>query len=515
MTTGNLKSLNREISKTNLLFISFAAIFGSGWLFAPFYAAQMAGPASLLAWFLGALMSAVIGITMAEVTTLFPKTGGLNVVAGKTHGELLSLFITSFNLLVFIILPALEVRAVLQYSASRFPFLAMENHELSALGYVFAFLLLSFVTLVNLYGSKVMTWATNVMVIFKVITPILVCVSFLFILYHSGKLDHSTLTHFFPIPWNQVFQAIATSGIIFSFNGFNQATIFAGEAKNPQKTIPFAILGSLAFSGALYILIQYCFLLAIPKENLAQGWAHLSFPGDQGPFAGIAVLLGLHWLLAIIYADAVISPLGTALTYASGAPRLFFTLGEHHKIFPGLTQLTRSGVPAIAILLTFALEIMIFILLPSLKAMIALLVAAFVLCYTVSPASLLVLRHTHPSVHRPFRIKSAPLACFLSLFFSLLMGFSSGWVALRNLTGVTIILIGIFIKMKWTEKETLTASLRSASWFILQLLGLLCLSYGEKEKMLTFPQVILGLIILSGMSIFLSLKSRLSYCTEA
>src|SRR3954465_6889328 len=103
MPTGTVK---RELGTTNLLFISFAAIFGSGWLFAPFYAAQMAGPASLLAWGLGAVMSAVIGVTMAEVITLFPNTGGLNSVALITHGELLAFFVTVFNILVFIILPA-------------------------------------------------------------------------------------------------------------------------------------------------------------------------------------------------------------------------------------------------------------------------------------------------------------------------------------------------------------------------------------------------------------------------
>ena len=123
MKQNKLKKSELKISHLNLLMISFAAIFGSGWLFAPLYAAQLAGPNSILAWCLGAAMAAVIGITMAEVTVLFPKNGGLNQIAQITHGDSLSLFVSVFNLLVFVVLPTLEVRAVLQYTDSYFHFL--------------------------------------------------------------------------------------------------------------------------------------------------------------------------------------------------------------------------------------------------------------------------------------------------------------------------------------------------------------------------------------------------------
>ncbi len=504
--------MKKELGKINLLFISFAAIFGSGWLFAPLYAAQMAGPASLLAWFIGAIISAVIGITMAEVITLYPRAGGLNSVAQLTHGPLLGLYIVIFNLLVFIILPAIEVRAVLQYISShpQYSDLMRSEGNLTVKGYLFSFILLFLINAVNLYGAKMTAWVTSVSVVFKIVTPILICGSFFYVVSASHGIGRIGFESFLPLRWDQIFQAIATSGIIFSFNGFNQATIFAGEAKNPQRTIPFAILGSLAFSGALYIFIQYVFLISIPQESLVNGWSKLSFPGDGGPFAGIAVLLGLNWILGVIYADAVISPMGTAFSYASAAPRLFYSVSESMGVFPKLKKLNRHGVPTYAIVMTALAEIIVFVLLPSLKAMIAILVAAFVLCYTVAPASLLTLRETDSDAPRQFRVPQVKLMSYLSLLFSNLMVLSCGWSALRNLLILTgVFLIASVVVAITSRKRKIFSDIRGSEWFLIQIIGMGVLSYLRDHQKVDFTYSGVAVAVLSGFVLILSQKTRI------
>ena len=515
-----------RFSKVSLLLISFAAIFGSGWLFAPFYAAKIAGPAALIAWVLGALISMVIGLTMAEVITLFPKSGGLNSIAGMTHGNLLAFFLTLFHLLVFVVLPAIEVRAIIQYSASRYNFLMNSSDEISLYGYGVAVFLLALITLVNLYGAKLTLVLNNLMVVFKVITPILVCVGFPYAVMQTESFSASRFTDVFaqlwPVPWDQVLKAISVSGIIFSFNGFNQATLYAGEAREPQRAVPFAILGSLVFSGALYFVIQYVFLVSVPPESYAQGWSSLAFAGDQGPFAALAVFLGLHWLLVIIYADAVISPLGTAFNYASSAPRLFYTLAQSNPTFERFMKLNRHGVPFLAMLLTFVLEFAAFVFLPSLKAMISILVSAFVLCYTTAPASLLTLRKTHAHLPRPFKMRYAPLFGYFSVFFSNLMAFSCGWMALRNLIFAAFIVfiliagsvgMSLFLAHDKTKidarKKQFHRDVRGVSWFLAQMAGLVILSYLENFAGLPFYFSFLGVAGVSAGALLLSQKVRL------
>ncbi len=486
-------SLKREISKTQLLLISFAAIFGSGWLFAPLYAAQIAGPFALLAWVIGAAISTIIGITMAEVVVLYPKSGGLSSIVRGTHGDFLSLLITILNLAVFVILPAIEVRAVLQYISP----LLKSFQFYSELGTVseasLAITLLTLITLANLYGAKVTASITKAVVFFKLMTPVFICIAFTYSLGLSHALDTSRLgfKSADSIPWTQIFQAIATSGIIFSFNGFNQATLFAGEAKNPKSAIPFAILGSLMISAVLYLSIQYVFIMAVPADSLAQGWQNISFPGDDGPFAGLAITLGLGSLLSMIYLDAVISPLGTAFTYSSAAPRLLYSLSEGSTIELPQLKLNRHGIAPVTLFGTLLLESIAYILLPNLKAMIALLVAAFVLCYTVAPVSLLILRKTQPRLPRPFRVKWAPVACYFSIFFSNLMVFSCGWIALRNLAVFSGAVLGTYLLflIKKNVKLGLYSILKSSGWFLFQIFALGALAWYQSETVLSFTAI--------------------------
>lgn len=506
MTSRHLK---HEMSGYQLLFLSFAATFGSGWLFAPLFAAQMAGPASLVAWLLGGLMSMVIGLTIAEVVALHPKTGGLTHVSNITHGHMLSICITVLNLLVFLILPAIEVRAVMQYASSYMSGIT-QGDEFTVLGYALSFALLTVITLVNLYGVKTTARLTEIVVIFKILTPVLICFTFLYVLTNSGLIDNARLFEGSPslsaIPWNAVFKAIATSGIIFSFNGFSQAALYAGEARNPQKSVPFAILGSLVLSASLYMLIQYVFLMAIPQEHLAQGWANVSFPGDQGPFVGLAVMLGATWILSIVYADSIISPLGTGFAYASAAPRLVFSLGENTELLRPLLKLNRFGVSTFTIIFTLVAECIAFILLPNLKMMIAILVAAFVLCYTVAPASLLVLRKTQPDLQRPFRVFAAPIVSYLSIFFSNIMVFSCGWIALRNLSVFSMGLMALLLVLQRGSEGN--KQFKGCLWFLFQLFAILGLSYWDHLNALSFPTMFFSVAGISAASLYFAISGR-------
>ena len=60
------------------------------------------------------------------------------------------------------------------------------------------------------------------------------------------------------------------SGIIFSYLGFEQADQLAGEAKNPKRDIPIAVIGSIVLGLIIYILLQLVFLLALPASAIGE-----------------------------------------------------------------------------------------------------------------------------------------------------------------------------------------------------------------------------------------------------
>ena len=80
----------RSISSISLLFASISAILGSGWLFAAYYTAQLAGPGAFLAWILGGVAVIIIAYTYAEISAMIPVTGSTARIPRYTHGTIVS-----------------------------------------------------------------------------------------------------------------------------------------------------------------------------------------------------------------------------------------------------------------------------------------------------------------------------------------------------------------------------------------------------------------------------------------
>ncbi len=123
---------------------------------------------------------------------------------------------------------------------------------------------------------------------------------------------------------------LATGGIIFSYQGFEQAIQFGGETRNPGRNMPFVVIGSMLVGLVLYIAPQVAFLGALEPSNLSKGWDEITFPGLAGPFAGLATAVGASWLAVLLYIDVAVSPGGTGLLYSALSACLSFALARNH-----------------------------------------------------------------------------------------------------------------------------------------------------------------------------------------
>src|SRR5215208_112902 len=87
-------SLNRRFTPLNLLLLSINGMVGSAWLFAPLYAAKIAGSAALIAWLIGGLGTVLIALTFAELSVLFPVAGGSAQIPQLSHGNFTSFMLS-------------------------------------------------------------------------------------------------------------------------------------------------------------------------------------------------------------------------------------------------------------------------------------------------------------------------------------------------------------------------------------------------------------------------------------
>ena len=101
--------------------LSINGMVGSAWLFVPLYAAKIAGSGAIMAWIIGGLATAVIALTFAELSVLFPVAGGTAQIPQLSHGSVTSFAFSWIAWLSALTMAPIEVQAVLQYAGTRFP----------------------------------------------------------------------------------------------------------------------------------------------------------------------------------------------------------------------------------------------------------------------------------------------------------------------------------------------------------------------------------------------------------
>lgn len=507
--------LIRRFTPLHMLFLSINGIIGSAWLFAPLYAAQIAGPAVLISWVLGGLGTLLIAITFAEISTMLPVTGGTTNFAELTHGATTGFVISWVSWLSCVTMPPIEVQAVLQYLSTYLPSLSIKHGQtiaLSHFGLFWAILLMLGLTLLNIASFKGFIRTNFIIFSFKVLVILLT----IFWLLHSHfQLSNFSLGHNNnSFSWPAILSAIATGGIAFALTGFKHGFELAGEMTKPNLTIPLAIIGSVLVCLALYIGLQIAFIGALSPTALAHGWGHLSFSGDAGPFVGIAFGLGLFFLVKLLLVDAFISPLGAGLIYTTSTARIIYAMSQNHYIAPFFSKLNQEKMPLYAIWFNFFVGISLFLPFPGWQNMVSFLVSAVVISYAMGPLALVCLRKQMPQQKRGFTLPFGTPLSLLAFYFCNLLSFWTGWETLHKLSIALAVGTVLLLSNRYFRKNNPLIGLKALYWLIPYLGGLLILSYlgeyGGGRHLITFGWDFLIIAVFSVAIFILAIKTRLA-----
>ncbi len=471
--------LKRSIGTCSLLFAAVGGIVGSGWLLGPFFAAKLAGPAAVLSWLIGGCLMMVIALTFAELASSFPVAGGTVRFLQFSHGSLVSFSMAWIGWLASLAIAPIETMALLHYASSYLPGLMHVvggTRVLSAVGIVSAGALLFLICVINSLGVKVLAKTNSLVVMLKLLVPIATILILVTFSFHADNFVFGG--GFVPLGLKGVFASLPSAGVIFSFIGYSPAIQLAGEAKNPSRSIPIAIIGGLLLCILLYILLQVVFVGALDFSALSNGWDRLSFSGDAGPFAGIAMSLGLAWFAKLLFVDAAVSPFGTALIHTATASRICYGLGKNGFLPQAMLKLNRFGIPVRVVALNFLMGLLLFLPFPSWQRMMGFLVSALVFAYAVGPLSLVVLRKTLPNRARPFKVPVPYFFCLLAFYICNLIIFWTGWLVVsKMLIAMGIGYIVLIVYKNTQHGAQLHLHCRKAWWVFCYIIALGVLTY--------------------------------------
>lgn len=512
---------SRRLSPATLFMVSMNGIIGSGWLFAPYYAAKIAGSGAVISWIIGGLAVILISVTFAELSTMLPVTGGTAHIPQISHGAFASFILSWIAWVTALILAPIEVQAVLQYSALYFTSLMHVVDgvpRLTHIGYMWAALLMLSLCFVNVFSYRGLVRSNFILFVFKftvIILTVFAIIKTKFIPANFvGMTDSVTTAH----GWQAIFSAIATGGVIMAFNGFKNGVELAGEANKLSVAIPLSTAGSVLACLLLYLGLQVSFIGALDSSSIQNGWANLSFSGDIGPFVGLAAAIGLGWLLNLLYANAIISPLGAGLIYVTSTARILYAMSRIGYVPKFLSKLNKQRLPMYAIAVNFGLGMLSFLPLPGWQSMVNFMVSAMVITYAMGPIALLSLRLSLPENERPFRLPAARTLSLVAFYFCNLMSYWTGWETISKLS--IMILVGIFLfalAYMRGSADIHRKELKSAIWIIPYLCGLVTISYfgsfGGKQ-IIPFGWDFLVIAVFSVIILCLAVMSRATLTSE-
>ena len=508
---GHHGELKREIGFWGLTFISLGSIIGSGWLLGALYAAIAAGGASLVAWVLAAGMLMVLALIHAELGTAYPVAGGTSRFPYFAFGALAGFTAGWAAYLQAVTTAPIEVEASIQYLdgtdwAQQHFVMLKSNGTLNTRGLLVAVAAMLFFTFINVMGAKLLSESNSAMVIWKVLVPALTIIVLISLSFHISNFTAGG--GFAPYGVHGIFAALP-AGVVFALQGFEQAVQMGGEAKDPQRTVPRAVITAMLVGATIYILLEIAFIGALDPAHLANGWQHPLGPGVvTSAYYTLAIAVGAGWLAKILLVDAVISPAGTGLIYLGTSARISYALGEDDVMPDWLTKTSKRHVPVYSILLAFVIGVLAFLPFPSWSSLIGLVTSATAIMYAFAPVSLAALHLRDPSRSRAYRVPWPLIMNPLGFIFADLIIYWGGFEATWKL------LVGIFFGRVIFEIELRRrddvhredVDWRAASWIWPWLIGMTILGllgrYGSGSESYLPEWIDLAFVIVFSLVIF-------------
>jgi amino acid transporter len=155
----------------------------------------------------------------------------------------------------------------------------------------------------------------------------------------KGGADTNTLSVFDPgqTSLNDVF-----NGILFAvtlFIGFEIAASIGEETRDPKRSIPIAVMGSVAIVSIFYLLVSYAGTIGFGVKDIAK------WPADPSPMGTLANQYVGNWLSVIVDLVIPLDALSVAIAFTVGASRGFFALGRDGLLPRALATTSRHDTP--------------------------------------------------------------------------------------------------------------------------------------------------------------------------
>lgn len=431
--------LPRRLGLLSAMAVLVGSTIGSGIFRVPASIAEQVGTVGAIAllWLVGAMVAVFGALTLAELAALYPRSGGIYVFLREAYGPLPA-FLFGWTELLVIRPSALGALAILfaEYTSNFIALGTVGERVLAAIA--IAVLAATNVRSVD-WGALV----ANITTFAKVIA--LAGVALLAFLF--GDMSQGALAQ--PIEWSPLSWGgfgVALISVMWAYDGWADLTFMSGEVKDPERTLPRALLGGVSVIVVIYLLVNLAYLWVLRVDEMA-GSRLVAADAASRIFGGAGA--------GVISALVMLSAFGALNGSTMTGPRILYAMADDRLFFRPIAHVhPKYRTPDAAIILCSLLGIA-YVSIRGFERLANDFILGIWPFYALAVGAVFILRKRHPNLERPYRTAGYPIVPLVFLIASVLMLANS---AVRDtkptLIDFGIILIGIPVYYFWRRGQT-------------------------------------------------------------
>ncbi len=394
---------------------------------------------ALWVWIISGLLSLFGALSFAELAAMLPQAGGQYVYLREAYGSLVS-FLCGWAFFLAVQSGSIATVAVGfgQYLGDFFPIVAWQQKLAASATIVL-------LTAINYRGVREGGWVQSVLTGLKVGAMVA-----LVILGYALVKGTPPGSQALSVPGSKNFLAtfgVAMVAALWAYDGWNNGTFTAEEVKNPERTLPLALILGTSAVIVIYLALNLLYYHVLPLETVARsprvaGDAAVRIFGHAGAhFVTLAIIITMWGSVnGMVLA-------GARVYYAMARDGLFFRwCGAVHP---------RYHTPHLALMFQAAWAIAL-VVLGSYEQLFTYVIFAAWVFYALTAFAVIVLRRTRPDLPRPYRVFGYP---FVPIIFVLAgIWFVGNTLAQKPAEagiGSLIVVLGIPVYLWWRKSAKL------------------------------------------------------------
>ncbi|HXS12085.1 MAG TPA: amino acid permease [Acidobacteriaceae bacterium] len=455
-SAGAPNDLPRVLTARHAISIVVGIVIGSGIFLVPREMMAATGRVTTvyLVWIVGGLLSLFGAMSYAEVAALRPRVGGEYAFIREAYGDLPAFLYTWTWVTIAKPASIATIAAGLMRVLGDFSALSFLSQPAFAHLYwspywsqIFAIAATWLITWLNIVSTResanvqaALTWLKIILIVGIAV----VC----FASIRHGSL-HNLATVYLGAHAGLTGFMTALIAALWAYDGWSDVSQLAGEVRDPQRSMPLALVGGVFIVAALYMLVQGAIQYILPAAVIATS--------DRPAADALRVIAGSAGA-ALVTIGMAVSICATFVGSSLSGARVPFAAARDHLFPRSLAAIhPRFHTPSASLILQAVLSSLLLLAIGKFQALFSLAIVSEWLFYALTASTVFVFRHREPGRPRPYSVNGYPVTPILFILAALMIiVFSFATEPRNSIAGAAVILLGVplYFIMKSRQRPT-------------------------------------------------------------